>query len=205
MSEFEKTVLRICLYKPQQMIPMLKKLGNTGHVYCILEKWFGERIGIEFETGYHDPVVSKCNPNYGCELSCPEIRYSSSGFKNLVQLFILLEDMKNQISFNLDSGIHIHVNYPRIHRLRYIPEISYIFEYLKEKFEYTGFYNEPKVSKHKTSMIRLHPHNSIEYRFFSMTFDYHKLVKWILCCVYMTRNIKTGNIDTSIIDEIMAL
>ena len=55
-------------------------------------------------------------------------------------------------------------------------------------------------------MIRLHSeYSTVEYRFFSMTFDYHKLVKWILCCVYMTKNIKTGNINTSIIDEIMAL
>lgn len=207
MSPFERQVLSIIIHKPSMMIPLLKQLGNTKHVYSICNKWINRRFGLEFEVGDTSTFRSSIVPNYGIYKDFSEINYSSQGFKELIKLNVFLNELQMQLPFNTGSGIHIHIDFIGVDDY-FNPSLfpQQVVDYIVNKFEYVGGYNHHSACYSKQA-VRFHSsYRTIEYRIFRMTYTYSELVKWILCSHYMTRMISTGNsINTSIMDEIMAL
>ncbi len=210
MSPFEKKVLRIVLYNPMNMIPLLKSLGNVNHAYSILAKSFPNRVGLEFETGSYVEfrIPIKRVPNKGIYLGSDEQTFSFIGFKQLVNLNYLLDLFKENTPFNTASGIHIHIDFTKRDERLWNPcnFPIHILDYLIKVFNYTGMYNERYVSFDKTA-IRYHSgYHTIEYRILSMTYTFSTLVKWIMVCMYCTKCMENEvSISTTHIDEILSL
>ena len=209
MNGFEKQVLSILVNEPSIFNPKIKRLGNVEHAHRIIHKYLPFRIGIEFEYG---DKSGDFNPyqfyfNYGVDNGIDELRVSFKSYKYLINLYKLLNHMNETVPFNTGSGIHIHVDASSFFETintNSIPQS--IVDYLIKIADYTGRYNEHKLSTDKEA-IRIHSeYSTLEYRIFKMTYDYPVLVKWILICSYINKCVKSHNtIETSIIDELFTL
>ena len=126
-----------------------------------------------------------------------EHRLSIQNYSQASGLYKALLDMKKHCQLNPGSGIHIHINAPKISN---IPSIEYNrefrnkiviffnsrFDQIEELFgKYTGTYNEKSVrfeNKGSWINIRYYTFSSIEFRTAPMTFEYTTIIKWIIGC-----------------------
>lgn len=211
MNSFEKQVLTILVNEPSIFNAKIKRLGNVKHAHRILNSYLPFRVGIEFEHGETTPSYNTCygylNFNYGINSDGCETKVSFRGYKNLIELYRYLNLLSDTVPFNEGSGIHIHIDARSFFEnitTNSIPQS--IIDYIIRIFNYTGLYNEHRMSIWKQA-IRIHSYyTTLEYRIFKMTYNYSELVKWILICSYLNKCVKSNTtIKTSIIDELFAL
>lgn len=216
MSPFEIKVLKIVLRNPDTFKKLLKQ---HDHAYCmsILNKWFKNRVGLEFETGDtqtlpFDMPYSKIRRIYDVSVSGDEKRISF-GTNGLDVLNYFLTQMHETVPFNTGSGIHVHINSKvsfRDKRFQYVNDISKKYQYVTDKlitlFNYTGKFNSHIISTEKTAIRFHHTYNTIEYRILPMIYDWDVLLKSIMVCQYCTDKItKSLDVDLKLIDTIWSL
>ncbi len=213
MNSFEKQVLTILVNEPSIFNAKIKRLGNVKHAHRIINEYLPFRVGIEFEHGevpynyFYDSNSLGLYFNHGITLGSSETQVSFKGYKNLIYLYKYLNFLSDTVPFNLDSGIHIHIdatNFFESINVMSIPQS--IIDYIIQIFDYTGSYNDHIMSTWKQA-IRIHGrYQTLEYPIFKMTYNYSDLVKWILICSYLNKCVKSHTtIKTSIIDELFAL
>jgi len=199
-TEVERKILKIILYNPSEMLPLLKSsFKEVSRVYSFIKKMIPTMTGIEIETGQtiiseksHELfklTQSEIKPDlYGGG----EVRIRIDHWKNLIDLKKLLEWLTLNTRFNEGSGIHIHTNvYQTILDLatlsslhinnKFESSFEFIDFLLHKIFKYTGTYNEHSLGEGKSHAIAFRPiYNTIEYRAIPMTYDYSELVKYIM-------------------------
>lgn len=126
--------------------------------------------------------------NYG------EIRFRiPKGINGFICLYYISKKLKKYFGLNPLSGIHYHVgveDYP----FRAAENRNFILDELSS-WGYVGTYNAKNVASYKGNWVRYPTAlKTVEYRIGEMTFDYEVLVKRIVHCCYITREvIEKGN------------
>lgn len=125
--------------------------------------------------------------NYG------EIKFRiPKGINGFICLYYISKKLRIYFGLNTLSGIHYHVgveDYP------FKPELenNFILEELST-WEYKGSYNEKQIAGSKGVWVRYPTQfKTVEYRIGEMTFDYDTLVKRIVHCCYITREVIERN------------
>lgn len=118
-----------------------------------------------------------------------EIRFRiPEGINGFICLYYISKKLKMYFGLNPLSGIHYHVgikDYP------FRPELErdFILEELSS-WNYVGSYNAKNIAGYKGNWVRYPTHiKTVEYRIGEMTFDYDLLVKRIVHCCYITREV----------------
>lgn len=129
-----------------------------------------------------------------CKIDSYEQRFQiPSGLKGLICLYDISIQLKLNSELNPLSGVHYHVDFTDNYDLITDEVITkYKEEILKEldTWDYKGKYNRRDVSRRRC-WVRVHGHcKTLEYRIGEMTFDYDLLVKRIIHCNSITRDLK---------------
>jgi hypothetical protein len=125
-----------------------------------------------------------------------EHRISILNYSQALGLYKILEDMKKYCKLNMRSGIHIHINASNIINIDYLKDSTKYFiinDYLTDQLdkleqifgEYKGRHNRKLVNieqKNSWINIRYRQFNTIEFRIAPMTFEYETIIKWIIEC-----------------------
>jgi hypothetical protein len=146
--------------------------------------------GIEIECNFKNGCnQSNFNISGLIQINCDksEQRFRiPPGIKGLICLYELCEQLKLFSELNPKSGIHYHVDFTE-----HFDKVDDSFLKENEKqivqsldsWDYIGNYNKKKVSFFKTSWVRFHKSlKTIEFRIGEMSFDYELLVKRIIHC-----------------------
>ena len=126
-----------------------------------------------------------------------EHRISIINYSQASGLYKVLFDMKKYCELNPGSGIHIHIDANKIANHHFLDANSKNFvkvkEFLESKLDsleeifgkYEGEYNRKEVefeSKGSWINVRYSRLHSIEFRIAPMTFEYETIIKWIVEC-----------------------
>lgn len=119
----------------------------------------------------------------------------TNGIEGLNQLFKIAELLPETMNFNLESGIHYHIDCTDIWDKLDKDVINLVSKYILDEldtWEYKGNYNQRKCefseSRYWTRFKTFT--KTMEFRIGEMTFDYELLFKRITHCNEIVRNIK---------------
>lgn len=207
MSNFEKKVLEIIIYNPDTFNKILKN-HNHQYVKSIIKKWFGNRIGLEFETATYNEKNDFIWKKYKLIDIDHQSEEKTISFneKGLIGFNQFLYFLKKKVAFNESSGIHIHINCKKKTELIICEKYKYVLEYLIKLFEYKGTYNRHEISLSKTA-IRIHgQYNTLEYRIIPMSYDWDYLIKSIIILQYISEKMNNlQEVDLNFCDSIWKL
>jgi len=125
-----------------------------------------------------------------------EHRISIRNYSQAAGLYKILQDMQKYCKLNPKSGIHLHIDAPKIANYAFIAlnnnqdRLNYFLrkklDILEEIFgEYNGKINSKRIGyedKHSWINIRYDSKHSLEFRIAPMTFDYETIILWIVKC-----------------------
>jgi len=128
-----------------------------------------------------------------------------SGPTQALALLQVCNFLNDNCFFNKKSGIHIHVDMTDIMKRDDVHYDVYRIDRLINKkrvlsrlhsFSYGGIYNHYDLTPRmhnihfSSSYVHITEKRTLEYRIFSQTFDYHKLLIFIKACQSITREVK---------------
>lgn len=186
--------------------------GITDNLVRYINSIFTRDIGIEIEAILRfDYTIDEFyeawnNANLVCseDSDANEIRirlnfYDDSISRCLIDLYLGLEIIKKYYKLNMRSGIHYHVDCPKIFSN---PDIFYDDNIVSNQHEWifkalsSWNYNEVRggnarmISIAKWSQVRIHKkYKTLEYRIGEMTFDYSLILKRIVHVTNITNKI----------------
>lgn len=138
--------------------------------------------------------VNKYDDDFGVQNNMSEHRIDIINYKQLLGLYNILTEMNKVCKLNPDSGIHIHID---ISHLNIKGSNSKFYEALQEYLEtrlddvyaifdscYTGIYNARGVTiNQKSAWVNIRSQlNSVEFRIGYCTFEYTKIIEWMIAC-----------------------
>lgn len=118
-----------------------------------------------------------------------EIRVSIKDYHQLKGLYKFMQDLPEFCKLHENGGIHIHVDISEYYPIHKPDNIAkYIRNNLKIVSDifpkYTGHYNKREVGvQRKATYVNMSGKKSLEYRIAPLTFDYNKLITWVIDCV----------------------
>lgn len=116
-----------------------------------------------------------------------EQRYKiTNGLIGLKALFNLCELLKTNSLPDYLSDIHYHIDFTDVHPLLTDDNFNYVSEYINSELD--KWQVTPKY--HGARFRRSSRYHTIEYRIGEMTFEYEIIVKRILHCQEISRNVK---------------
>lgn len=127
-----------------------------------------------------------------------EIRFRiPSGINGFICLYYISKKLKVYFGLNEASGIHYHIgveSYP----FPVLQQKQFVLEELST-WNYRGSYNAKNIAAFKGNWVR-YPTGikTVEYRIGEMTFDYDLLVKRIVHCCYISREVIERNTNVKV-------
>lgn len=197
---------------------------NKGMIHRLLHKAIPCRIGIEFELAgvftkgfnkkynknlndsnkntmltkfYEVKEINEDPVDYNNEEDAlREIRISIDSPKQLVGLYVFMQDLSEFCRLHQNGGIHIHVDISQLALLSQTKELCQ--RYIKNRLtevgkifpKYTGKYNKRQVGiSYKSTWVNISIKKSLEFRIAPLTFNYSTLVGWIRQLIVFRQNL----------------
>lgn len=168
------------------------RLDESGKLFAVELDTFGSSLEI---SGDGIPPLSVCN----------EVRASFKGFRQTRYFKTFLKILSSTPETLLpasNGGLHIHIDiglsasnaHLRDYHIEGVKLLRQWYKYLRHTVFKRSVYTGDRDSRagwggsHTINMIR--NHRTIEYRLGVPTFDYVKIMKWVMCCSAMTKAIR---------------
>lgn len=186
-------VMRGMVYSNPSLLPTLPK-----NLVYQADQMMRRSVGIEIECQQKNEyssyevgeILRKIPGVMASDVDSGEKRFRIiSGSQGMIALYKICDALKQTCLLNPQSGIHYHIdfswsNYWKVYsyntREYFLQTHEFWILKALESWNYTGKYNEWKVSQGKTA-VKFHDiYNTIEFRIGEMTFDYEVMIQRIL-------------------------
>lgn len=194
LKEIEELVIRAPL--------LLTSIKDKNIISLIEDNYLSFSIGLEFETFVKDSYKMEIFENIPglirTSIDSEEQRYRiPSGINGLICLYLLCREIKNHCELDTESAIHYHIDMSQIFKdVVYKNQESFIHdnkEWILNEFDTWGKdvdnYNRRIAVNNRCWINFQSQFNTMEVRIGEMTFDYEIIIKRILHCCAIVRQI----------------
>lgn len=226
-------LIEALLYDPKAVRQIINS-SNPDYMLRLLHGIIPYRVGIEIDaTGYSSDITKHIKDtftrNKGRKLvldfnhdgnsnptECNETRFSFWDYSGLLKFKSSLDYFKEKkIAVASNGGLHVHIDLgmdtKQAKNKLVVERLTPVFKYIRTMIfkcdtPYGSYGKESAEYDDRAKISVSRGHNTIEYRIGYPTFDYTTIMRWVLCCQQINKDIRNNNdINLKITNTILSI